>query len=79
MRELACGPQCIWPNRSHLEPEIDWIGNSPLAHGESERNDSTGDAYCLCGHPQYLTCPRWATEGLMSSTIQRGNDHVSDL
>jgi hypothetical protein len=70
VRELACGPDCIWPDREHLEPHVDWIGDSPLAHGEDEdRNDEDDMPFCLCGHPNYLTCPRWASEGLMSMEI----------
>lgn len=81
MNELQCGPECIYPAVPHAEPIIDWIGDSPLAHGESERpvpgtggwnglyNESP-DAYCLCGHPNYLTCPRGWTEGIASWAIE---------
>lgn len=70
MSELQCGPECMWPERQHLEPTVDWIGNAPLAHGEDEnRSDEDGDAYCLCGHPNYLTCPRFLSEGILSWTI----------
>ena len=52
----------------HVDPEPDWIGNVPIIHGESERPvpgtshllygfPSMPDAYRLCGHPNYLTCP----------------------
>lgn len=75
--ELTCGPECWCPDEVHAEPEIDWVGDMPLAHGESERAvPGSGfdygsfrggpDMYCLCGHPNYMTCPRWMTEGLTS-------------
>lgn len=73
MNELACGPDCPWPDQLHLEPRVYWIGDSPLAHGEDDEraNDPVWDMpYCLCGHPHYLTCPRDATEGLMTWTIE---------
>lgn len=56
-----CDPDCCVPDQPHAEPETDWIGDWPLTHGESERRDGApGYAYsyyCLCGHPDYLTCP----------------------
>lgn len=80
MSELQCGPECWTPDEPHAEPVIDWIGDWPLAHGESERPvpgtdvfnglyTPAPDAYCLCGHPNYMTCPRWISEGLASMTF----------
>lgn len=78
---LACGPDCMWPDRPHVEARIDWIGDWPLAHGEDEDRTVPGtggwnglytespDNYCLCGHPNYMTCPRWITEGIASMEI----------
>ena len=66
----------------HVDPEIDWIGNTPITHGEYER-DVPGsdthvrgcfDAYCLCGHPNYLTCPKvFGDEGTVwGMTVEAG-------
>ncbi len=69
MAELRlCGPDCQSPDVPHLDPEPDWIGDFPVMHGESDRPVpgsghylygfySGDDAYCLCGHPNYMTCP----------------------
>lgn len=70
----VCSPDCPYPDQVHLAPEVDWIGDWPLTHGESERAVAgTGgfngvytespDPYCLCGHPNYLTCPAAFGEG----------------
>jgi hypothetical protein len=49
-----------------------------IAHGERDRlNDDpephtvpdTGDAFCLCGHPNYLTCEAWPLGGVMGLTV----------
>lgn len=80
MADLTCGPDCPTPDATHADPEWDWIGDHPLAHGESERTvPGTGgwngvytespDPYCLCGHPDYVTCPRRLTEGIFSLEI----------
>jgi hypothetical protein len=76
-----CGPDCRFPDLEHREPELDWIGNDPVEHGESDNPvPGTGgwnglytqspEAYCLCGHPNYLSCPRWATDGIGSWVIE---------
>ena len=78
MSELACGPECIWPDEPHLEPRVEWLGDWPLMHGEDEeRGDAPGHPtpYCLCGHPNYMTCPRWLSEGVLSMTI--GNEETA--
>jgi hypothetical protein len=59
-----CEPDCCYPNDQHIEPEPDWIGNDPVMHGESERPvPGTTEAYCLCGHPNYMTCMGWLNGG----------------
>jgi hypothetical protein len=70
----------------HREPEPDWIGDMPIIHGESEIPvPGTGgwnglytespDHYCLCGHPNYLTCWEYATGGgIQSMTIERAGE-----
>lgn len=79
--QRLCEPGCPDPGEPHREPEPDWIGDEPLLHGESERPvPGTGgfngfytvipDAYCLCGHPNYVTCPKWLTDGIASWTIE---------
>lgn len=86
-----CGPLCLFPDEAHLEPEPDWIGNTPVMHGESDRKhpdpgtviDMGGgftyrmrrDSYCLCGHPEYFTCPAWLDGGgLAGLVIERGRN-----
>lgn len=75
-----CEPGCPTPIYPHREPEPDWIGDAPVMHGESDHPvPSTGgwnglytaspDMYCLCGHPNYLTCPYWISDGILSWTI----------
>ena len=67
-----CG--CPSDAPEHIDPEPDWIGDWPIMHGESERpvpgtshmlygHPSIPDAYCLCGHPNYLMCPEAFVEG----------------
>lgn len=51
-----CDP-CPTPNEPHHHPEVDWIGDKPIIHGESQRTRVNGDPYCLCGHPNYRMCP----------------------
>jgi hypothetical protein len=80
-----CGPGCTVPDLPHREPEPDWIGDHPVMHGESETPvPGTGgwngvytelpDAYCLCGHPIYFTCPHWLDGGIFGMTIERTDD-----
>jgi hypothetical protein len=64
-----CG--CPADAADHAEIEPDWLGNVPCMHGESDRpvpgttNAPAAyylpgpDMYCLCGHPNHLTCPGW--------------------
>lgn len=72
MSARLCG--CSLDALGHVEPEPDWIGNWPIMHGESERPvpgtshmicgfASLPNAYCLCGHPNYLTCPEAFGDG----------------
>lgn len=84
-----CGPLCQVPDEPHREPEPDWIGDVPIMHGESDHQHpdpptvidmgsgyqylQRRDAYCLCGHPEYGTCPEWWDGGgLAGMTIERG-------
>ena len=52
------------------------MNGDPLPHDVPGTGDFNGlyspspDAYCLCGHPNYLTCDRWGD--LLGMTIQRG-------
>lgn len=69
----------------HREPEPDWIGNMPVEHGESDHPvpDTGGwnglytespDMFCLCGHPNYMTCPMWPRGDVGGWTIERRAD-----
>ena len=50
-------------HRLPADPVIAWIGGVAIIHGE--RDDSE---MCLCGAPDYLTCPDWiAGNGTVSS------------
>ena len=53
-----CGPGCSQPNSMHAAPIVDWVGDWPISHGERD-----ADQRCLCGHPDYLTCPQVMGEG----------------
>lgn len=77
-----CGPDCAYPDLEHRAPEPDWIGDYPVMHGESDYlvpdsgNWFGTDSYCLCGHPDYLTCPGWYGGGpgtLGDMTIYRAD------
>jgi hypothetical protein len=85
-----CGPECWCPDTPHREPEPDWIGDWPIMHGESEHpvpgtrrrlTDyyTTGpDMYCLCGHPNHLTCPESTGEGsVLGMEIHRSSNEES--
>ena len=48
------------------DPVIAWVGPVAILHGE--RDDDS--EMCLCGRPEYLTCPDWlAGNGTVSSLI----------
>lgn len=82
MTHRLCGPDCTVPDLPHRDPEPAWIGDMPVMHGESEQHQVPGtggwnglytaspDAYCLCGHPNYMTCPKWLSEGIAGWTIE---------
>ena len=77
----ACGPTCPTPDEPHREPEPEWIGNTPILHGESDwlKFDPLQrpmGPYCLCGHPNYMTCPGvWAGEDTLDGlTLYRPED-----
>lgn len=87
--DRLCGPDCPTPDEPHREPEPDWIGDYPVMHGESDHqvpgsgHDMTGWGghtyrccranYCLCGHPDYQSCPAyWNGGGIAGLTIERG-------
>lgn len=68
MHARLCEPDCPLPGAVHIDPAPDWIGDSPITHGESDRlvpgsRRHNGlywagpDMYCLCGHPDFMTCP----------------------
>lgn len=85
-----CEPGCPFPDQPHRAPELDWIGDTPIAHGESPHPvpgtvrlyDLASDAlswvqrdnYCLCGHPDYWTCPAW----LEADTVATMTIHPAD-
>lgn len=56
-----CG--CPVDEQDHLEPEPDWIGDTPIMHGEREGSwwatldQELFGGPCLCGHPTYTLCP----------------------
>ncbi|MCW2767575.1 MAG: hypothetical protein JWO11_3534 [Nocardioides sp.] len=84
MSERLCGPDCLTPDMAHRNPEPDWIGDYPVMHGESDHEvpDSRHfnglytegpEAYCLCGHPMYQSCPGWyGGGGIGEMIIERG-------
>ena len=45
------------PRTKPVDPVIAWVGDVAVIHGE--RDDSE---MCLCGAPDYLTCPDWIAE-----------------
>ena len=55
-----CG--CPLDAPDHLEPEPDWIGDTPIIHGERDEDPRPFAERvlwnaCLCGHPEWGTCP----------------------
>ena len=82
MTTRPCGTDCPTPDAEHRAPEVDWIGDWPILHGESDHSvPGTGgwngvyheapDMYCLCGHPNHLMCPA-SDGGIQSMAITRG-------
>ena len=71
MTTKTCDDHCWHPDdKPHLEPEVEWVGDMPLMHGE--RDVPSGDPqseYCLCGRPNYLTCPEWITGGIATMVV----------
>jgi hypothetical protein len=65
-RQCETGSGCMYEDEEHLEPILYWIGDAPLAHGERDDEDPEHPEHCLCGHPNYLTCPG---EGLWTMTV----------
>jgi hypothetical protein len=91
-----CGPDCLFPDEFHREPEPDWLGDFPVMHGESEHevpgsgHDAEGwggyryrccrTYYCLCGHPDYASCPAWWDGGgLAGLVIERGPNWTPEV
>jgi hypothetical protein len=78
-----CDP-CPTPDEPHRPPEPDWIGDWPVTHGESEHevpdschfNATEGpEAYCLCGHPVYYSCPAaWGEGSISGMEIHRSSN-----
>lgn len=71
-----CG--CAIDAPDHLEPEPDWIGDTPIMHGERDEDPRPPadrklwmTAPCLCGHPNYLTCPEVWGGSVMGLEIRR--------
>lgn len=74
-----CGPRCPTPDLHHGEPELTWEGDVLALHGESTRvfvrwgepGPFGGPRYdpssCLCGHPDFETCPGWLDQGSMKA------------
>lgn len=60
---------------SPADPVIAWIGDVAVIHGE--RDDSE---MCLCGAPDYLTCPDWiAGNGTVSSLTFQATPQQDDM
>lgn len=52
------------PTDRIFEPTVDWIGNTPLSHGERDVPYSAADRYaCLCGVRDFTYCPDEGGEG----------------
>lgn len=75
-----CGCTDDYEGPPHIDPQPDWIGDWSITHGESDipvpgsrLGSVIPDAYCLCGHPNYLSCPGWFNgEGtVMGVTVER--------
>lgn len=67
-----CG--CPADSPDHLDPEPDWIGDTPIMHGERDsdpvRRSLCDDPPCLCGHPNFLHCPsRWGGDGAWGGDV----------
>lgn len=69
MSARPCG--CATDAPDHLAPDLDWIGDSPIVHGERDEPTPAGalSAPCLCGHPEYLTCPETWGGGVNDLTL----------
>lgn len=52
-----------------LDPIVDWIGNTPIEHGERGHELDAENPYaCLCGeYDDYLMCPG---EGIGTLTVR---------
>jgi hypothetical protein len=70
--ERPCG--CPLDAPDHLDPEPDWIGDTPIMHGErDEPSTSFWGAPCLCGHPNYLTCCEVWGGSMAGMTVARAD------
>jgi hypothetical protein len=70
-----CGCEQTAPD--HFEPEPDWIGDSPIMHGERDEDPRPRSerqlwmsAPCLCGHPDYMVCPEAWGSSVMGLEIR---------
>jgi hypothetical protein len=54
----------------HLVPDSGY--DYPLGDGRTVRLGI--ESYCLCGHPNYFTCPEWPAGGIASMTIHRNEE-----
>jgi hypothetical protein len=78
-----CG--CPSDAPGHREPEPDWIGDTPILHGESEYPvpgtervicgvRCSPEMYCLCGHPWHRMCPGVWGDSIMDIELTRGEN-----
>jgi hypothetical protein len=67
----------------HIEHgERDALNGDPLPHtvpnsggGWNGLYTEWPDVYCLCGHPNYLTCEAWPAGGVMGLTVHNVGGH----
>lgn len=58
-----------------LPPMIDWIGDTPVYHGERGDMDPANPEACLCGAPVYYLCDG---PGIASMSVSvDGDGHVA--
>jgi len=56
-----------------FEPTVDWIGSTPIGHGERDVPYGAADACaCLCGIRDYTRCPeRFSAGSVFDLTIEQ--------
>ena len=67
----TCPDTCLsLDDNPHLPPIVDWIGDTPIMHGERDvPYGHPEQGYCLCGHPWYALCPERETGSVMSMVL----------